>query len=138
MRSWGLSLLLVACSANANEGWGDPAPQELVCNPLNVFGTYLIEFEQTSGNCPQQASGLVRLGESKLYGWARCTENALTRFSKNNCRQDSDLICTDGDAAFELVSVVTIHDLAASSASGIVTLTRESCIGTYNITYTRQ
>jgi hypothetical protein len=139
MRLAACLLLALGCS-DAHGSEPDPAhpPHPDDCNPLNFFGTYWVEFRKLDGTCPEQTSGLVRIDEETMSPDATCVANSPKRMRENGCVTESDFSCSSPLGTAHWVGVLTQRDEGASIMSGIVTISTSSCIGTYEVTYSRQ
>jgi hypothetical protein len=127
---WFLSLL--ACSSSSSS----TLPSS--CNQSDRHGTYLAHLETVSGSCGQVPDSLISTAVAP-----GCMVTAET-WSDGNCRVDRTLWCTGADnSTVTTVTATTrqetqdgsvIKGEARFSTSGPA----GSCLGTYNLTYTRQ
>ncbi len=122
-------LLLLACSSSSS-----PLPTS--CNQNDRHGTYLVHLETVSGNCGQMADSLV--GTQAASG---CNVTSET-WSIGNCRVDRTLTCNASDGTVTMLTATTRQQTQDGSvikgeATYSIQRAATSCLGTYNLTYTR-
>ena len=122
-------------------GGSDEQDDDITCDPADRFGTYWLDFETLSGNCGEQADGLVQVGAGDTPG---CTELAAPRLSDNDCTIESRVACDLSEQVYvEAVGITTQQDSSGDVITGTMTMTvydlgEPVCAGSYGMRYERQ
>jgi hypothetical protein len=148
-----VGMLLLGCGAS--DDGDEPAPfspapsptappEPTVCDPSDVRGTYFLSSQTISGNCGDQASGLVALDETAGEG---CENLSAPVRSENDCKTETHQRCKYEEfaigATIETVAVLR-NSGDGSLVTGTMTMTIRdargglACTGTYRVTFERQ
>lgn len=118
--------MLVACGPSST-----PHFKPSSCDPRQCSGAYLVHFVERSGNCGQVPDTLIVIGNEPTSE-CRATYSSV---EDNGCKLVDSIECatSTGDR------VLSIQDSTCSSIKGTMSITvTGNCMGTYDLTYTRQ
>jgi hypothetical protein len=132
-------LIVAVCLLAASCGSDPGAPGGVGCNFDTVSGKYLIHRVKTAGTCPEIPDVVATTSVGGI--WSGCTV-AKDEPSENGCRRDFDVTCTDSGETDRIVGYTRQRDESADRFDGLHTyyasVPSGSCVGTYDVTYTRQ
>jgi hypothetical protein len=125
------SLLLLACSSSS----ATALPTK--CNQSDRHGTYLVHLETVSGSCGPVPDSLISTAVAPS-----CMVTS-EMWSDQNCQVDRTLWCARADSTVTTITETTRQQTQDGSViKGGATFSTSgpsgSCLGTYNLTYTRQ
>jgi hypothetical protein len=125
------SLFLLACSSSSQ------ASLPTNCNQSDRHGTYLVHLQTVSGSCGPVPDSLVPTAVAPS-----CMVTA-EMWSNGNCQVDRTLWCARPDSTVTTITETTRQQTQDGSViKGGATFSTSgpsgSCLGTYNLTYTRQ
>lgn len=133
-------LCTVACDGDADE-------QPSSCDPAARVGTYFATFDVISGDCGDQASGLIRVG-GDANAASGCRLIAQDRWSDGNCTLERSMQCPfdefERGATIETIAITTQRDEDGDRMTGTMTMTvweasgQAVCLGTYRMVAERQ
>ncbi len=104
------------------------------CDPSQRSGTYLLEFQQQSGNCGELADQMVTVQTGTNAGWflGRTTCNVvMNTWSHGMCRDDIDLDCPSEDSTRVGYGDQETADGSANTVQFSVTSTAVPCESVY-------
>ena len=121
---------------------GTPDPGEeggVGCNFDTVSGTYLVHYQKVSGTCADLPDVVTttRVNDTP-EGCTTAKDEAL----ENGCRHDFDYTCVTSGETDRIVGYLRQRDASADHFDGLITVYAsygsQSCVGTYDVTSTRQ
>ncbi len=118
-------LVLISGCASAAASPSEP----VACKRSDRHGTYLVSFSIVSGNCGAIPATLVNSDDA---GNA-CAATSVS-WSEGDCKLESAVNCNGSHA----VGVVTQRSADGSYLDGTFSMQTTTCIGTYDVRYTRQ
>lgn len=136
------ALVLAGCSANASDDH-DPSG-EFECNQYDRLGTFLVRFNQISGDCPTIPDFVVP-DEARLGCPDGCECSA--EWSDGDCLLTETADCADGDddvGPYSIVMTTRQQDEAGRLFTGLLTRALNDasggrlCVGTYDLRLERQ
>jgi hypothetical protein len=137
MRFVAIVCVLTGCSSPTSS-----APTS--CDPSEVVGTYLVHWDDLSGNCgPLPDQELILTDISGAMGQAQCTTISSMR-SANGCRVDAQLRCPVGSGTLTETGYIEETAADGSKLDGMLTYQTQDrfgtvgCVGTYHMSATRQ
>lgn len=135
---------VVGCAGATDDGpevdGAEESAEPITCDRDDREGTYLVEYDETDGNCGPVPDGLVRLGETDPVPDpdVMCTATADDRWSRRECRVESSFDCLIDGRVYSYVAVLDSNE-DASVLSGPMSITVDDvCTSTYDVTWTRQ
>lgn len=144
-----IAFLLAACSTSVDSEEKRSLPAS--CDSSSRNGAYLMTTTKRSGDCGEMGPVLLMVYEDQKY--AEGCEVHVSKYSKNNCRLDTDVTCPEtyhdpsswGGKSSALVRTTGYTEQVTEDGSrleGLITLRVESdsgaCLGTYDVVYVRQ
>jgi hypothetical protein len=139
-------------------GFGGAHDEPFACELDARVGLWFVTFETVSGNCGEQASGLVRI-DDPLAVSEGCELDAADSISDDECRLSRSFTCESSlvacspppppdngeEPATDTISYVSYTDQTGQDAvSGLFTMIArcwdgtDVCVGTYGVEYERQ
>jgi|GEM_PF-2742004 hypothetical protein len=135
--------MLVATMTGCGSDGGGSAGAPAHCDPSQRVGTYLLQYTTISGDCGNYADVLVMWGAPSDPAAGTCTTVASS-VSGDGCQLGWTDNCTLPNGANGIFTwTVTQKTVDASVLSGattseILSPPSDVCLGTYDVTYTRQ
>ncbi len=135
-------ILLLVCGCGSTQPGSVESPLTK-CDPRMRAGTYWMEFETISGDCGDQASGLISMDSAGSGDDADHCVAVRGSVSTNGCRIDSQVRCTPAGAQTDITEYTVQQTANGSRLEGEMTMTGRgadgsSCNGSYRISMTRR
>lgn len=117
-----------------------------VCEKTKEDGTYRAEYTNVGGTCGDIGVVIIQVVNGQSEASAGCTTD-YSRYSENNCKQESSVTCVDSvnELVSSSVGVFEQTEDDGSKYEGSITMTfrdidtgQAICAGTYDVVMTRQ